>query len=147
MRISEIMTRNPSCVTPESTVREAAQLMKSENVGVLPVVEASGSRKLVGIVTDRDIAIRVVADGARADALVSDVMTRDRLTTRSADDSVESLMKAMGDEQLRRIPIVDAGGALVGIVAQADVVRKSGTESAAEDTVARISEPSQKHAQ
>ncbi|MDB4905772.1 MAG: domain containing protein [Gemmatimonadetes bacterium] len=147
MRISEIMTRNPSCVTPESTVREAAQLMKSENVGVLPVVDGNSSKRLVGIVTDRDIAIRVVADGAQADARVADVMTRDRLTTCSEGDSVEDVMKAMGDEQLRRIPIVNERGEVVGIVAQADVVRKSGNDKRAEATVEQISEPSQKHAQ
>ena len=138
MKAQDIMTKNPSCVTPETRVQDAARLMKDENVGIIPVVEALGSKKLVGVITDRDIAIRVVADGASASSSVRDVMTSN-IRTSSPDDSVQEVMELMGREQVRRIPIVDRGE-LVGIIAQADIVREA-DDKRAEKTVEKISEP------
>ena len=148
MRVQDIMTKNPSCVTADATVREAAQLMRKEDVGIVPVVERGADRKLVGVVTDRDIAIRCVADGRDgATCRVADVMSADSLATCTPDEDVEEVMEAMGREQLRRIPIVDERGALVGIVSQADVARKAGDDHEVGDTVERISRPSDRHAQ
>jgi CBS domain-containing protein len=133
------MTGEPRSVTPETSVREAASLMKEINAGVIPVVEA-GSKKLVGVVTDRDIAIRVVADGKDINCRVSDVMSSGKLTTCGPTDDVDRVMEAMSREQVRRIPIVDERGTLVGIVAQADIMRKA-DDKKAERTVEKISQP------
>jgi CBS domain-containing protein len=146
MKIKDIMTKDPATVTPNTTVREAARLMQREDTGILPVVE-EGSRKLVGVVTDRDIAIRVIAEGRDANARVGDVMSKDRLVTLRPDADVEDAMEKMADEQVRRIPLIDERGTLVGIVAQADIVRKARDDRKAERTVEKISEPSGKRAQ
>ena len=147
MNVQDIMTRDPACATPGMTVRDAAQLMKREDTGVLPVVENEGSRRLVGVVTDRDLAIRVVGEGRNGDTRVSDVMSGDRLATASPNDTVDRVMEAMGKEQVRRIPIVDERGELVGIVSQADVVRKANDDRKAERTVEEISAPGGRNSQ
>jgi CBS domain-containing protein len=146
MKIQDIMTRDPSCVTADATVREAAQVMRREDVGIVPVVEGSAGKKLVGVVTDRDIAIRCVADGKDGSCRVRDVMSSDDLATCSEGDDVDKVMDAMRTEKVRRIPIVDERGSLVGIVSQADVVRKTRDGREAERTVERISEPGGRHA-
>src|SRR6185369_6404391 len=107
-----IMTGEPRSLTPDCSVREAAQLMKEINAGVIPVVEM-GTKKLVGVVTDRDIAIRVVADGKDADCCVGDVMSSGNLATATPTDDVDRVMETMSREQVRRIPIVDERGSLV----------------------------------
>ncbi len=147
MRVQEIMTKEPSCVTPDATVREAAQVMKREDVGIVPVVESGAERRLVGVVTDRDIAIRCVADGKDGSCRVRDVMSAGDLATARPNDDVNDVMSVMGREQVRRIPIVDERGSLVGIVAQADVARKARNEARVENTVEAISQPSQRHSQ
>ena len=148
MKISEIMSKNPRSVSPDTPVSEAAQLMKEEDVGLVPVVERVGGAetrgRLVGVVTDRDIAIRAVAEGRAVDSPVSDVMSGG-VKTCSPDDSVDDAMALMGREQVRRIPIVDERGALVGVVSQADVVRLAGKDKQAEKTVEKISQPGGSH--
>jgi CBS domain-containing protein len=141
MRAQDVMTKNPTSVTPAATAREAAQLMQREDTGVIPVVAEQSSKRLVGMVTDRDIAIRIVADGKSGDTRVSEIMSANRLATCSPDDNVDDVMSAMAKEQVRRIPIVDESGAVVGIVAQADVVREA-DDKRAEKTVEAISRPS-----
>jgi CBS domain-containing protein len=145
MRIHDIMTRDPSCVTPDATVREAAQVMKREDVGIVPVVDGQNSKTLLGVITDRDIALRCVADGHDANARVRDCMSADKLATCRENDDVDRAMDAMRTEQVRRIPIVDERGSLVGIVAQADVVRKTRNDAKSQDTVEEISRPGGRH--
>lgn len=147
MRVQDIMTRDPSCVTADATVREAAQIMRRENIGLVPVVQGDSDRKLIGVVTDRDIAIRCIADGRDGTCRVRDVMSADTLSTCQPDEDVNRVMEAMGREQVRRIPIVDERGSLLGIVSQADLARKAKDEHRVEDTVERISRPSDQHAQ
>ena len=147
MRVQDVMSKDPACVTPGTTIREAAQLMQREDVGIIPVVEEKGKKRLIGVVTDRDIAIRVVAEGRDSGTRVSDVMSTSRLATCSPDDNLDDAMERMANEQVRRIPIVDDRGSLVGIVAQADIVRKARDSDRAERTVREISEPSGKHSQ
>jgi CBS domain-containing protein len=134
------MTRDPRCVTPETSAREAAQVMKDEDVGIVPVVEGE---RLIGVVTDRDLALRVVADGRDSSATVRDVMSSGRIATCRPDEDLDRVMETMAKEQVRRIPIVDERGSLVGIVAQADVVLKAKDDRKAEKTVEQISEPGQ----
>ena len=147
MKIQDVMTRNPASVTPDAPASEAAQIMKNEDVGVVPVVENNESRRLVGVVTDRDLAVRLVAEGRDGQSRVRDVMSAGQLHTRGPDDDLDAAMDTMAKEQVRRIPIVDERGTLVGIVSQADVVRKASDESKAEDTIERISEPGGSHSQ
>jgi CBS domain-containing protein len=148
MKISEIMSKNPRSVSPDTPVSEAAQLMKEEDVGLVPVVERVGGAetrgRLVGVVTDRDIAIRAVAEGRAADAPVSEIMSGG-VKTCGPNDSVESAMELMGREQVRRVPIVDERGSLVGVVAQADLVRMAGKDKQAEKVVEQISQPGGSH--
>jgi CBS domain-containing protein len=147
MKAREIMSKNPTCVTPDTPLVDAARLMKEENIGVVPVVESSDSRRLVGVLTDRDIAIRAVAEGRDgATTSVGHVMSTD-IHTSAPDDSVDDVMALMGSEQIRRIPIVDERGEVVGIIAQADIVLEAQDDKQAEKTVEKISEPSGKHAQ
>ena len=144
MKAQEIMSKNPRTVTPDTAIQEAARLMKEEEVGVLPVVESSSSKKLLGMITDRDITVRVVAEG-RSSASVRDAMTSG-VATAKADDSVKDVMALMADEQVRRVPIVDDRGQLVGIIAQADIVRE-GNDKRAEETIEQISQPGGSHSQ
>ena len=147
MKAQDIMSKNPTCVTVETPLVEAARLMKTENIGVVPVVESTGSKRLVGMLTDRDIAIRAVAEGRDgATTSVGHVMSSN-VRTSSPDDSVEDVMEMMGREQVRRVPIVDERGNIVGIVAQADIVLEARDNRKAEKTVEKISQPSGKHAQ
>ena len=146
MKANDIMTKNPRVVTPETTVREAARLMETENIGMIPVVRSEGSRNVVGIVTDRDIAIRHVAAGhSSSDCPVSEAMSSNPKTCK-VTDSVDEVMEVMGREQVRRIPIVDERGELVGVVAQADIAREA-NDKKAERTIEKISEPGSRHSQ
>ena len=147
MKAQDIMSRNPSCVTPQTPLVEAARLMKEENIGVIPVVDSANAKRLVGVLTDRDIAIRAVAEGRDgATTSVGHVMSTD-IHTSAPDDSVNDIMALMGSEQIRRIPIVDERGDVVGIIAQADIVLEANDNKKAEKTVEKISEPSGKHSQ
>lgn len=138
MKAQEIMTKDPRVVTPETPVQEAARLMQSEDTGVLPVVESMQSRRLVGVVTDRDLALRVVAEG-KVSAQVRDAMSSG-VKTAKPGDNVKDVMALMASEQVRRIPIVDDAGTVVGIVSQADVVREA-DDKRAEQTIEAISRP------
>jgi CBS domain-containing protein len=148
MNISDLMSKNPRTVTPDTPVSEAAQLMKEEDIGMVPVIERVGGAetrgRLVGVITDRDIAIRTVAEGRAVDSPVRDVMSSG-VRTATPSDSVESVMELMGREQVRRVPIVDERGSLVGVVAQADLARKAKNEGHVERTVEQISQPGGSH--
>ena len=140
MLASEIMTRNPECCLPTDNVMKAAQLMKSEDVGPIPVVENNDERKLTGIVTDRDLAIKVVAEARDPKTTsVEQVMSEGLITCRENDD-VRSVLTLMEDNQLRRIPVVDKKDHLVGIIAQADVATRLGNTRAAGKVVQEVSQ-------
>src|SRR5262249_54873542 len=135
MKVQDIMTKDPSCVTPDVTVREAAQVMGREDVGILPVIAGQADKKLLGVVTDRDIAIRCVAEGKDGTCRVRDVMSSDEIATCSQNDEVNSVMEAMRTEKVRRIPIVDERGSLVGIVSQADLALKARRDNETQHTL------------
>ena len=129
-KIVDVMTRRPRAVEAQMPVREAAQLMEAEDVGSLPIVE--GGARLVGVVTDRDIAIRVVARGLDPDATpVGDVASRD-LVTLTPEDDLDDALALMAREQVRRLPIVARGDELVGVVSQADVAQTAKEKSVGE---------------
>jgi len=140
MKAQEIMTRDPACVTPDTNVREAVQLMQKEDVGLIPVVESESSRRLVGVITDRDVAIRVVGDGRPADGQVREFMS-ESVHTAKEDEDVDAVMRLMGNEQIRRVPIVDERGGIVGIVSQADVAREGADAERVDRTLEKISKP------
>lgn len=119
----ELMTPSPTCCQAEHTIEEAAELMKRRNVGLIPVVGGDNAR-LIGVVTDRDIVVNVVAAGLDPrQTAVSEVMTPDPVFCRP-EDSADKALELMAARQVRRIPIVDEHGGLVGIVAQADVATR-----------------------
>jgi len=121
MQVRDIMTPDPECVTPEQPISRAASIMRDCDIGVVPVVKNETDKSLVGLITDRDIAIRHVADSHRGDCRVGDHMTRENIeTVRDTDDSA-TVLEAMKRREVRRIPVTDERGALVGIVAQADI--------------------------
>ena len=140
-KCSDVMTKNPVCCLPTDSVSKAAQLMKAENVGSIPVIEDEKTMKLIGIVTDRDLAVQVVAPERDAGSTqVSDVMTYEVVSCRASDD-VQKAVDAMSQHQLRRMPVIDSDHRIVGIISQADVAtRVDRTEETAE-MVKEISQP------
>jgi len=142
-KCNEVMTKNPVCCRPDDMVVKAAQLMQSENIGSIPVIENEQTQKLVGIVTDRDLALKIVAKGQDAKSTkVEAVMTRQIVTCRTGDD-LQMALDAMAEHQLRRIPIVDDDDKIVGIIAQADVATRVNLP---EKTAAMVKEISQSNA-
>ena len=126
MLCREIMTPNPEYVLPSDPVMKAAQLMKSEDVGPIPIVDDKDGKRLAGIVTDRDLAIKVVAEAKDPrTTLVKEVMTDDVVTCKENED-VNNALKLMQENQVRRIPVVDQSDHLLGIIAQADVATRLG---------------------
>src|SRR5256885_2034591 len=120
MRAKDIMTRDPSCLRREDTARTAAQVMRDKDCGVVPIVD--DARRVVGIITDRDLAIRGIAAGKSPDTRLSELMTSN-VHCCSADDDLRDVERKMAELQVRRICIVDAGGRCMGITSQADIAR------------------------
>src|SRR5262245_37436551 len=122
----QIMTKDPISCIASDTVTKAAKLMRTQDVGSLPVIESQASKKLVGIVTDRDIVMNVVAEGRDVNnTKLQDIMTVHPVTCRE-DDNLQNALDSMAAHQIRRIPVVDMNDRLVGIIAQADVATKQG---------------------
>lgn len=136
MQIKDAMAREPLSVRADATIQEAAAGMRDAGVGVLPVVTDSG--ELAGIVTDRDIAVRAVAEGLGSETLVGRVLTR-RLAVVEPSDELEDALSLMREHQVRRLPVVE-GDRLVGMLAQADIAALSAEREAAE-TLRSVSEP------
>jgi len=138
MRVSEVMTRDVECTSPNATVQDAASKMKILNVGPLPVKDKN---KLVGIVTDRDISIRATAEGkSPTDVHVRDIMTR-KVIHCYEDALVEEAARMMQDEQIRRLVVINHNKQLVGIVSLGDLARKTGDEQMAGYTLEIVSDP------
>ena len=136
----EVMTKNPVCAYPDDNVAHVARLMRSEDIGPVPIVQDDTTKQLMGIVTDRDLAIKVVAEERDpAKTRVSDVMTTEVVTCREADD-IDTALHAMSTNQLRRIPVVNDGNMLVGIIAQADVATRMNNKEKTGEVVREISE-------
>jgi CBS domain-containing protein len=140
MKAQNLMTTEPACCTPESTAREAARMMREHDCGCVPVVEGE-SRRLVGVVTDRDIACRCVAEGRGAETPVREIMTKDPQCCHPGDD-IAAVEQIMMQGKVRRVPVVDAKGNCVGMIAQADLAlnHKAAKASEVARVVERISE-------
>jgi CBS domain-containing protein len=140
-KCSDVMTKDPSCCLATDTVTKAAQWMRDEKVGSIPVVENDKTKKLIGIVTDRDLALEVIANGRDAKTTkVADVMTQGVITC-NVDDDVQNAVDAMAENQLRRIPVVDAEQKIVGIISQADVATRIDEPQETAKMVKEISQP------
>lgn len=134
--VRDAMTSNPRSIEPSTMVADAAKLMKAEDVGSLPIVDGG---QLVGMVTDRDIVIRVVAEGKDPQSLtVGEIASRDLVTVDPEQDLDEAL-RLMAQHQVRRLPVAEEDGRLVGILAQADVARE-GNDKQTGQIVQEISE-------
>jgi CBS domain-containing protein len=133
--IQEAMTPNPTTIEATTKAQEAARIMKSEDVGSLPIVEGD---KLIGVVTDRDLAIRIIAEAKGIDTPVAEIASKDVVTI-DPQQSLEEAARLMANNQVRRLPVVEEDGRLVGILAQADIAQ-TGHDALTGETVQRISQ-------
>lgn len=142
MKISEVMTRDVQTVRPDQPVREAANFMLSADAGSIPVTEGD---RLIGMITDRDIAVRGIAKGYGPDTLVRELMTDDLIVVR-VDDDIEEAATKMSEAQVRRLPVIDADERLCGIVSLGDLSREADDDTAAE-ALEGVSQPGGQHQQ
>ena len=143
MKASEIMTPNPSSCRSSDSIQDAARMMRDSDCGSVPVVD--DEEKLIGVITDRDLAIRGLAEGLSADTPVSSLMTSSPFSA-GVDADVREVGRSMAEHQIRRVPIVDADGRVAGIIAQADLAIAAGHDEGVTDrevavVIERISEP------
>lgn len=132
MKVSDVMTESPNCCTPETGLREVAQMMVDCDCGCIPVVDSENSKMPVGMITDRDITCRVVAQGKNPlDLTARDAMTSTVVSV-TPEVSLQECLDLMEESQVRRIAVVDTEGKICGIVAQADVARNADTQKTAE---------------
>ncbi len=134
-RCSELMTKSVKTATGEMSLREVAAIMRDGDMGAVPVVD---NGKLIGIVTDRDIVVRVVAEGTADSSTVADAMTTELFTVRPDDFAFEAI-RLMGDKQVRRIPVIATDGQLAGIISMADVALEMEDEREIAETLEEIS--------
>ena len=140
MKCEEVMTKKVVCCFPDDDVYKAANMMKQYDIGAIPVVDDDENRALMGIITDRDLAIRVVGvSGDTKTAKVTDVMTKKLVTCHGFDD-VQKVLDLMADNQLRRIPVVDNDSRVIGIIAQADIATRLNKPDKTAEVVKDISE-------
>jgi len=141
----DLMTKDPICCLPGESVIQAAERMKQQDIGVLPVVEDLQNKRLVGILTDRDLAMQVLAE--RRDpgtTTVGEIMCR-RLITCSPDDDCDQAVRLMENNRLRRIPVVDQSGRVVGIISQGDLALRMRDAMKTAELVTEVSRPGRVH--
>lgn len=132
MKVKEIMTQSPTFCTPETVLEDAARMMCDADCGEIPVLDSASGMKPVGVITDRDITCRAVAEGkSTTEGKVADFMTAPAITV-TPDADVEECLELLEKNQIRRAPVVDERGRCCGIVSQADVARKVGPRKAGE---------------
>ena len=142
MKIREIMTQNPACCTPDSTLQEVARLMRENDCGCIPVVKSFADKTPVGTITDRDITIRTLADNRNPlDLKAFDIMTAD-IATVTPETTLEECFDVMADREIRRVLVIDENGECCGIVAQADIVQSGVNPIRANRVIREISESS-----
>jgi CBS domain-containing protein len=142
MKVSDVMTRDVQTVRPDQTAKEAASFMLSADAGSIPVTEGD---RLVGMITDRDIAVRGVAKGNGPDTPVRDLMSSDCICARE-DDNIEDIASKMSKAQVRRLPVIDSNERLCGIVSLGDLSRETDTDTAGQ-ALEGVSQPGGQHQQ
>jgi len=138
------MTKNPVCCLPNDMVAKVAQLMQRDNIGSIPIIEDEQNQKLAGIVTDRDLAMKVIAKGQDAESTKVEAVMKRQVVTCRAEDDLQKALDAMAKHQLRRIPIVDNDNRIVGIIAQADVATRVNQPEKTAEMVKEISQSNTK---
>jgi CBS domain-containing protein len=126
-KITDVMTPIPQCCTPDDSIIEVARVMEQHDVGVVPIIESQDTRRVVGVITDRDIVLRVVAQGRDPNEIVSlrDFMTNEIVSVRPDADLLQA-EECMKEHQIRRVLVVDENNCIVGIVTMADLARATG---------------------
>jgi CBS domain-containing protein len=144
MKVMELMSSDPICATPDTSLREIARMMCEHDCGEIPIVADTSSRRVVGVVTDRDITCRTVAHGKNPLELsAKDCMTTPVVTV-DPQVSVDECCRVMESKQIRRVPVVDHGSC-IGIVSQADLARHAPMRQLTAEVVAEISRPMISH--
>jgi CBS domain-containing protein len=141
MNVSEIMTENPKCCSPDTSLQDVAKLMIDNDCGEIPVLDEQG--RPVGVVTDRDIACRCVAEGKDPRQTTAREAMSEPVATVRADESLESCCRLMEGNQIHRVPVVDESGACCGIVAMADVARQDEEADLAVGVMRNVSKPTE----
>jgi len=140
MTAKELMTANPACCTMETPLTEVARMMVSCDCGEIPVVERQDAKRIVGVVTDRDLVVRGVAQGKDCSTLnVGAVMSSPAITVKDRD-SLDEVVRVMETNKIRRVPVVNQSGDICGIIAQADIAR-TGSRKETGDLVREVSAP------
>ena len=142
MKIKHVMTKDPTCCVSSDTTQRAARIMRDEDTGVVPVIENEQSRQVVGIVTDRDLCMNVLAEGRDSRTTqVHEAMTT-AVVACAPHDSVDKATELMRENQIRRIPVVDEQRRLIGIVARADIVGRANVRTTeTHETLKTVSAP------
>ena len=140
MKLADVMTPNPRCVELSDTLQDVAKIMRDEDTGAVPVIEEG---RVVGMVTDRDIVIRAIADGDY-EATVDDIVTDD-VVTATADMTTAEAADLMSEHQIRRLPVVDADENIIGIVSLGDLAVKENRDARMGETLENISEGVKRH--
>ena len=136
-KIRDVMTRNPDCVNETASVRDAARIMKDSDTGVVPVTDG---KKVIGLITDRDIVVRGLADGKDlSNAKVNDLMTKKVRSVRE-DTPISEVLELMSRSEIRRVTVVDANDELVGIVSIGDISRSTNQDSKVGKAIETISQ-------
>jgi CBS domain-containing protein len=140
VRIQEVMTKDPACCGSDTPLRDVARLMVQHDCGEIPVIDNDQSRRPVGVITDRDIVVRALAEGRNPMELTAGDCMTSAVITVTSDKSIEECCELMEQHQIRRVPVVDAQGCCCGIVSQADLARRV-SERAAGEVVKDVSKP------
>lgn len=136
----EVMTKDPVCCLPNDSALKAAELMKSGNIGSIPVIENEEGKKLIGIVTDRDLTLKIVAQGLDSKTRKIESLMSRNIVTCHPDDDLQKALDIMAEHQLRRLPVVDENGRIRGIIAQADIATRSDQPNETAELVKEISQ-------
>jgi CBS domain-containing protein len=140
MQVKEIMTPNPACCTPDTPLRDVAKSMVDHDCGEIPVVRSNADRTLVGVVTDRDIVTRLVAAGKDPQGFTAEACMSAPVISVRESTPIEKCAELMEENRIRRVPVVDGGGACCGIVSQADIAQNASRRITAE-LVRDVSQP------
>ncbi|MGH9195687.1 MAG: CBS domain-containing protein [Acidimicrobiia bacterium] len=138
MIVNQLMTRDPACCTPETTLQDVARMMVEHDCGEIPIVRGRHDKRLVGVVTDRDIVCRTVARGTNPLTVTAQDCMSTPVVTVTPDTTLEDCVEVMEEHQIRRVPVVDATGMCCGIVAQSDIAKRAPEEDTA-DLVKEVS--------
>lgn len=143
MKVKRVMTKDPTCCLPSESAQHAAGIMRDEHAGIVPVIDNEQHRTIVGVVTDRDLCMNVVAEGRDPRVVPVDECMTTKVVTCSPEDSVERVTELMRENQIRRVPVINEARELLGIVALADVVERANVKTTqTHETLKKVSAPS-----